>query len=289
MVTTSLPVVVGVDGDAQSDRALRYAVAEAHRHGAGITVVHAINETQPIATPVALYNVDAFGDVARRLVTDAEKVVHELDPELSVRTVVEPGPCADVLARVGDHASAIVVGHRDRSLVSRILTHSVATGVAARAHSPVVVVREGWEEPQEPGPVVVGVDEATTEHDALEVAFAEAERRGRRLVVLHAWRLPTAYDAQLVSQVAVEEWRAEAVDRLSSALAPLRKEHADVEVEVDARHEHPASALVKASVGADLVVVGRRGHAAPFGHHLGSTGRALIREAACPVMVAPQR
>lgn len=289
MVTTSLPVVVGVDGDAQSDRALRYAVAEAHRHGAGITVVHAITETQPIATPVALYNVGAFADVARRLVADAEKVVHELDPHLPVRTVVEGGACADVLARVGDRATVIVVGHRDRSLVSRILTHSVATGVAARAQSPVVVVPEEWQEPDRAAPVVVGVDEATAEHDALEVAFVEAEHRSRRLVVLHAWRLPTAYDAQLVSQVAVEEWRSEVVDRLSDALAPLREEHPDVEVEVDARHEHPASALAKASAGADLVVVGRRGHRAPFGHHLGSTGRALIREAACPVLIAPQR
>ncbi|MDX5449773.1 MAG: universal stress protein [Actinomycetes bacterium] len=37
------------------------------------------------------------------------------------------------------------------------------------------------------------------------------------------------------------------------------------------------------------MVVGRRGHGAAFGHHLGSTGRALIREASCPVMIAPQR
>lgn len=289
MVTTSLPVVVGVDGDEHSARALRYAVSEAHRHRAGITIVHAINETQPIATPVALYNADAFSEVARRLVADAEKAVHELDPDLHVRTVVEPGSCAAVLATVGENASAIVVGHRDRSLVSRILTHSIATGVAARAHSPVVSVPQGWEEPQQPRPVVVGVDEATSEHDALVVAFAQAERRNTALVVLHAWRLPTAYDETIVSQVAVEEWRADAVDQLSTALASMREEHPGVEVEVAVRHEHPASALVKASHGSDLVVVGRRGHGAPFGHHLGSTGRALIREAACPVMIAPQR
>ncbi len=289
MAITSLPVVVGVDGDAQSDRALDYAVGEARRRGAGITIVHVITETQPIATPVALYNVDAFGAVARRLVADAEQTVHALDPDLQVRTVVEPGPGSAVLATVGEGASAIVVGHRHRSLVSRILTHSIATGLAARAHAPVISVPQGWEEPRQPRPVLVGVDEATAEHDALRAAFVEAELRDVGLVVLHAWRLPTAYDAAIVSQVAVEEWRSDAAEQLRSALAPLCEEHPQVGVEVLVRHEHPAPALVKASRDADLVVVGRRGHGAPFGHHLGSTGRALIREAACPVMVAPQR
>lgn len=288
MVDTSLPVVVGIDGTDASNRALRYAVGEARRHGVGLTLVHAISETQPIATPVALYNVEAFEKVSQRLVAEAEREVRELEPGLKVRTVVTPGPRARVLAEAGQQASMIVVGHRIRSLASRVLTHSTATGLAARAHLPVVVVPEAWTEPERPGLVVVGVDEAVADHDALAVAFEEAAARRSKLVVLHAWRLPTAYDELLVSQVAVEDWQADAAGRLRESLAPLLAEHPDVEVEFDVRHEHPAYALAKASKDADAVVVGRRAHHGPAGTGLGSTVRTLIHESLCPVIVAPR-
>ena len=289
MGDTSLPVVVGIDGTDASNRALRYAVAEARRRGVGLIIAHAISETQPIATPVALYNVDAFTEVSRRLVDDAERTVHDLEPELRVETVVKAGSRAGVLAAVGEQASLIVVGHRHRSLASRIMTHSTATGVAARAHCAVTIVPETWAAPEREGHLVVGVDEAAAEHDALEVAFDEAGRRRARLVVLHAWRLPTAYDETVVSQVAVEDWQADAAGQMREALAPLLAAHPDVEVEFDVRHEHPAYALAKASKDADAVVVGRHAHRGPAGTGLGATVRTLIRESLCPVVVAPRR
>jgi nucleotide-binding universal stress UspA family protein len=289
MTTQSvLPVVIGVDGSEQSERAVRYAVADARRRGTGLTVVHAVSETAPMAAMLPLYSVEALAEVGRRLVEDTEREITGLDPEIDVGSSVRPGSRVGVLVEAGKHASAIVLGHRTRSLAGRVLTSSTANGVAARAHCPTVSVPDSWIEEADVGRVVVGVDDSDAAHDALGVAFGEARRRGAALRVVHAWRLPTAYDGIIVSQVDVTEWTESAGETMEKALVPWREAYPDVAVEVDFRHEHPGPALLAATEEADVIVVGRKGHGAPLGIYLGSIARMLIREARCPVIVAPQ-
>ena len=284
----SLPVVVGIDGSEQSDRAVRYAVAEARRLGTGITLVHAVHETAPMAAMLPLYSMESFVEVGQRLVGDAERLALELDPDLEVSTSVQAGGRVGVLVEAGEHASLIVLGHRARSLAGRVLASSTTTGVAARSHCPVVSVPDSWVAGGEQGRVVVGIDESNASHDAVALAFGEARRRGATLVVLHAWRLPSAYDDISYSRLAPEEWMASAREEMEKTLAPFRDVHPDVDVEVDLRHEYAGPALAAATEGADLIVVGRRGHGAPMGIYLGSLARMLIREAKCPVEIAPQ-
>lgn len=285
---TNLPVVVGVDGSEQSDRAVHYAVAEARRRGTGTTLVHAVHETAPMAAMLPLYSVEAFAEVGRRLVDDAERLVLDLDPGMEVGTSVKGGSRVGVLVDAAAHASVVVLGHRSRSLAGRVLTHSTSSGVAARAHCPVVSVPDTWATGGDLGRVVVGIDESSASHDALDVAFLEARRRKATLVVLHAWRLPTAYDDISYSRLAVDEWMGEATAEMEKTLAPFREVYPDVQVEIALRHEYAGPALVAATEEADLVVVGRRGHGAPLGIYLGSLARLLIREGKCPVEVVPQ-
>lgn len=284
----SLPVVVGIDGSEQSDRAVRYAVLEARRREAGIVLVHAVHETAPMAAMLPVYSVEAFTEVGRRLVGDAEKLAVELDPDVEVGTSVKGGSRVGTLVDAGEHASVIVLGHRSRSRAGRVLASSTTTGVAARSHCPVLSVPDTWAPGHEVGRVVVGVDESGASHDALEVAFGEAHRRTAKLVVLHAWRLPTAYADVGYSQLTVEDWLSAAGGDMDKTLSPFRERYPDVEVEVDLRHEFAGPALMSATEGADLMVVGRRGHGAPFGIYLGSLARMLIREGACPVLITPQ-
>lgn len=284
----NLPVVVGVDGSEQSDRAVRYAVAEARRRGCGITLVNAIHETAPMAAMLPLYSVEAFTEVGRRLVEDAEKLVGELAPEIDVGTSVRAGSRVGVLVDAGESASLVVLGHRSRSFAGRVLTSSTTTGTAARAHCPVVSVPDSWHPGDERGRIAVGVDASAAAHDALDLAFNEAGRRKAKLSVMHAWRLPTAYDDISYTQLAVEDWMAGASDEMEKTLAPFREVYPDVQVEIDLRHEFVGPALVAATEDADLMVVGRRGHGAPMGVYLGSLARMLIREGRCPVEVAPQ-
>lgn len=283
-----LPVVVGVDGTDQSTRALRYAVREAQRHDCGIHIVHAVHETAPVAPMLPLVSMETFDEVGRRIVTDAARYVHGIDPSVPVETSVLHGTRTRVVADVGENARMIVLGHRDRALLGRVLTSSTTTGVGARAHCPVVSVPSTWVDGQVHGRVVVGVDGSAASKDALGLAFSAAAERGASLTVLHAWKLPSAYDDIIASRVMVDEWRRTGQTEMEQTVAPWREIYPEVDVEIDLRHQYPAPALVGATEGADLVVVGRRGHGAPLGLYLGSVARTLIREARCPVEIAPQ-
>lgn len=285
---TSLPVVVGIDGSEHSDRAVRFAVVEARRRNAPITLVNAVHETAPMSAMLPLYSVEAFVDAGRRLVEDAERLVQELDPEVEVGSTVRGGSRVGLLVEEGEHASVIVLGHRSRHGVGRVFASSTTTGVAARAHCPVVSVPDTWSPERTYGRVVVGVDESTASHDALLTGFQEARRRGSSLVALHAWRLPTTYYDIAVPADQVEAWMREAAEEMDKTLAPFREAFPDVAVEVDLRHEYAGPALLSATEEADLIVVGRRGHGAPLSFYLGSLARMLIREGHCPVEVVPQ-
>jgi nucleotide-binding universal stress UspA family protein len=169
-----------------------------------------------------------------------------------------------------------------------VLTSSTTTGVGARAHCPVVSVPDCWVAGGEYGRIVVGIDESNASHDAVSLAFGEARRRGATLAILHAWRLPTAYDDISYSRLAADEWMSSAREEMEKTLAPYREVYPDVDVELDLRHEYAGPALAAATEGADLIVVGRRGHGAPMGIYLGSLARMLVREGKCPVEIAPQ-
>ena len=52
-------------------------------------------------------------------------------------------------------------------------------------------------------------------------------------------------------------------------------------------HKGLCAALLGATEGADLLVIGRRGQGAPIGLPMGSTARAMIRESRCPVEITP--
>ena len=69
----------------------------------------------------------------------------------------------------------------------------------------------------------------------------------------------------------------------------LGHEVADVPLEVDARHADPADALIDARRTTVLLVVGRHDAVFPMGSHLGPIARAVLREAACPVLLADPR
>ncbi len=124
-----------------------------------------------------------------------------------------------------------------------MLASSTTTGTAARSHCPVISVPDGWTMGEERGRIVVGVDESDASHDALDLAFREARLRDARLIVLHAWRLPTAYDDISFSEVTVDDWMAAARDLMEKTLAPFREVYPEVEVEIALRHEFVGPAL----------------------------------------------
>ncbi|HET9859959.1 MAG TPA: universal stress protein [Nocardioidaceae bacterium] len=284
------PVVVGVDGSEQSLNAVRYAVQEAQRHGSPLRLVHVAPETVPMAPMLPLVSVETLDQVSHRIINEAKVLADDItDLRTQVEKVISSGSRVRALVESAEGARMIVLGHRDRSVLGRVFTSSTSTGVAARAHCPVISVPERWTPGDENGRVVVGIEGPVHAQEALAVAFAAASERNAALRILHAWKLESPYDDIVSSRVAVEQWRRTATAMLEEILHEWRELYPEVKVEIDVVHRATGPALVDATRAADLLVLGRRGHRAPLGLHLGSVARTLIREAHCPVVIAPAR
>ena len=141
------------------------------------------------------------------------------------------------------------------------------------------------------GTVVVGVDGSPGARAALEFALQEADRRGVRLRVVVAARLPEywAMASGMVAPPPESEIVAgargvarEAVDAVLTARPDLASR---VAVSVDAVAGEPAQVLLDAADGADVLVVGHRGRGAVRSALLGSVGLHCVLHAACPVTV----
>lgn len=61
----------------------------------------------------------------------------------------------------------------------------------------------------------------------------------------------------------------------------------DLEVSVNLIHGAPVPALLAASTGADLLVLGSRGHGGFATLRHGLTSHTVLRHAGCPVVVVP--
>ena len=280
-------LVVGVDGTPGSAAALRYALKEAARSGGKVDVFHVVPDYVPMA---GMYPISPDDLVAAGRST-LESTLRDVGTSSSGAAVVshlKRGGVVKILSEAGEHALEIVVGSDRRPVSSRVLTGNVSTGVAARAAVPVVSVPETWRDDRETGTVLVAVKRPDQSDALMAEAFEVTRRRGSRLVVLHAWRLPSAYDDIIVSDPAtLAEWGARATREVEELVAPWRRSHPDVEVEVRNVHDHSAHALVTASEDADELIIVRRAHGFPAAAHLGSTARTVLLHAHCPVRVVP--
>ena len=290
MTTSSnRPVVVGVDGTRASQGALRYAVEEARRLGVPLEAVHVVPDHLDVS-PLVVLSAEDRSALGSRIVRDAEDDVADLAPDVDTVGWVHHGSRPAQLAKAAARGSALVVGRDERPLVERLLRGDTATGVAARAAVPVVVVPADWPPQAAPhGVVLVGLKSPAVAPPVLDDAFRLADRLDATLVVLHAWWVPSEYADVIASRVAVEEWRHRATVEAETLLQEWRDRYPDVKVEIRVVHGHPGPMLVDASAGADVVVIGRRAHGVPAAVHLGGTARTVLRAAACPVRVVPPR
>jgi nucleotide-binding universal stress UspA family protein len=134
------------------------------------------------------------------------------------------------------------------------------------------------------GRIVVGVDGSRSSNAALRWAAHQAELTGSTLELLTAWEWPTTYGAPIAFPPDYDPAGA-AQNVLDEAAATVRAQHSGVEVHTVAEQGHPAPSLVAASQGAELLVVGCRGHGEFVGMVLGSVSEHCVSNAHCPVLV----
>jgi nucleotide-binding universal stress UspA family protein len=277
-------IVVGVDGSAESDAALRWAALETQRHQANLVVLYAHEAGHdPIHTPLDDAVHRDLEEIARAIVDSAVTEARAVAPSVRVRGETTGGGAAAGLIRAAAEGAMVVVGSRGRGGFAGMLLGSVSQQVVTHAAGSVVVVRGGTAD----GPVVVGVDEGDDSGLALTMAFEEAAAAEARVVALHAYqRAVRTWGLDLPPEVEDEHARQTAEsDRLASFVAPWRDKFPAVAVTAVAVKGQAAAGLVDASTTAQLVVVGSRGRGGFAGLLLGSVALHLVHHASCPVLV----
>jgi nucleotide-binding universal stress UspA family protein len=136
--------------------------------------------------------------------------------------------------------------------------------------------------------IVVGVDGSASSRAALRWAVRQARFTGGGVDAVIAWQIPVMLQNYGWAPIYAEEagdFAADARKRIDAALSE-EVEPADSHL-VSSRvvHGHPAQVLLKAAAGADLLVVGSRGHGSFADALLGSVGQHCVHHARCPVLI----
>jgi len=278
-------VIVGVDGTANSRRAVHFAANTAVTIDADLVIVHAAPGRFPVM-PVRPAAAGEYDDFAQSIAHDAAVMARAVQPNVNVSTRVINGPVVHAVVAAAADAVLVVLGSRRERSLAHLWTARILGGVAARTTCPTIVVPPGWEPDVVHGRVLVGFKSAEESADALATAFAEAARRRAELVIVHGWKLPAVYDDIINARVSEEAVRLNAEEMIASAIEPLRTADPTVAVTSQVVHADPVHALVSASREADVLVLTKPGPHHVLAH-LGSTARALLRWSECPVVVVP--
>jgi nucleotide-binding universal stress UspA family protein len=135
--------------------------------------------------------------------------------------------------------------------------------------------------------VVVGVDGSPESVAALAWAGRYAAATGAQVRAVHAWHYPTVAGMPPEGK-APESVTAEVERRMRDDVTnAMFDAHTDPALHVETKvvYGHPVEVLVNESAGADLLVVGHRGHGAFHGMLVGSVSVHCVTHATVPVVV----
>jgi len=279
-------IVVGIDGSANSDAALDWAVAAASRQGLQLHLfsggVHEANDDDSDGHG---RDVDAL--VAKEALARADENLAlamaratELSPGLIVTTRSTLEPAARALVAYSTEAHSIVVGRSGHNTWTGALLGAVAGKVVSHAACPVVVVQPTRVTPPVRG-VAVAIDGSPMSQLVLAHAFEQASLRGVDLRVIHAsWTRATAGRTP--------ETRSDQLDDeallVSEALVGWAEKYPDVTVRVSLPVGPTVLAITEVAHDAELLVVGSRSHGLRR-LLLGSVSRGVVKHSPCTVLV----
>ncbi len=136
--------------------------------------------------------------------------------------------------------------------------------------------------------IVVGVDGSPSSKAALGWAVRQAELTGATVEAVTAWRYPVMINraAWVLSTVEdTAELESLFATELASDIAAVVNSASQIKVSATVRMGLAAEVLLKAADGADLLVVGSRGHGGFTGALLGSVSQHCVHHARCPIVI----
>lgn len=135
-------------------------------------------------------------------------------------------------------------------------------------------------------PVVVGVDGSAAALRAVRWAAERASRDHRSLHIVHAYQLPLGFPTGVTEEESIlNALRQQGREWLAAAKDAAKEIEPALPVEVALAGAAPATALLRETENAALLVLGNHGHNALTGLLVGSTSQALAGQAHCPVVL----
>jgi nucleotide-binding universal stress UspA family protein len=133
--------------------------------------------------------------------------------------------------------------------------------------------------------IVVGVDGSPSSVSALRWALKQAELTGSTVHAIAAWDFPAFYSWE-GGPLPPEDFEQATRMSLDNAVdGVLGTTEVSVPIHREVRHGHSVRVIVDAAKGADLLVIGSRGHGTLYGALLGSVSQRCAQHAACPVVI----
>jgi nucleotide-binding universal stress UspA family protein len=274
-------ILVGIGEPDDVDGVLEFAAAEAVRRQCGVHLMHAITagSRHGDGSELTISGGSMQHAGADVLVGASQRLEEMLGDELSVTTELVHDGAASALNDASPHACVVLLQRRPDPGIGHAV-RSVVNGVAGRAVVPVLVVPSTWRrEDERPQVVAVGVGDVEVSGALVGAAGELAEELGADLRIVHARTAGRRHHAGTDGDEAQE------IAGLQREFAPVLADHPDLHVEWRVDPGAPEDALVAAADMASLVVIGRHHRTHALGPHLGSTARAVLERAACPVMV----
>jgi len=130
--------------------------------------------------------------------------------------------------------------------------------------------------------IVVGVDGSGSSKQALAWAVGQARLTGAVVDAVIAWEFPPVSGHRVPVFV---DWQGLATEAVTEAVAEVAGSSPEAEIRYHVVEGNPASVLLDAAAGADLLVVGNRGRGGFAEALLGSVGQHCVHHATCPVVV----
>jgi len=135
------------------------------------------------------------------------------------------------------------------------------------------------------GRIVVGMDGSEESKAALRWAARQADLTGATLEALTTWHVPSAAYGVPMITVTGYDFEPGARQIIDDTIAEVLGAEPGRKLSVVVKEGYPALVLLEAAVGADLLVLGSRGHGAFTGMLLGSVSEHCVAHAPCPVVV----
>jgi nucleotide-binding universal stress UspA family protein len=138
--------------------------------------------------------------------------------------------------------------------------------------------------------IVVGIDGSEPSRHAFRWALRQAKLTGAGLRAIIAWRYPVmagggGYAWAPVSMMDATDFGELAAKQLAEVVADEVDPASDVQLSTSVVEGIAAQVLVEAAKGAELLVVGSRGHGAFTGALLGSVSQHCAHLSPCPIVI----